>query len=159
VDHEQMGTAPGHRLYRLADGWIALCATSEGALATTCSVLGAQGPGCLEACFSEATSDIVSDALKEAGVDCEVVRLDQGESFLDDPLARSLDLVASYPHAEWGVLEQVGAFWSLGDLEVSLRRAPPLLGQHSIEVLVEAGMDPDAIEALVAQGVLVQAGP
>jgi crotonobetainyl-CoA:carnitine CoA-transferase CaiB-like acyl-CoA transferase len=157
LDHEQKGTSPGHRLYRLTDGWIALCARSEDELATTCSVLGAVGPDQLQARFSRSPCDVTIKALRGAGVSCELVRFDQGEAFLDDPLIRSLDLVTSYPQAEWGALEQIGAFWGLGDLEVSLDRAPPALGQHSVEVLVEVGMDPAAIEALAAQGVVVQA--
>ena len=71
--------------------------------------------------------------------------------------ARSLDLVASYPQAEWGALEQIGAFWGFDDLEVALDRAPPALGQHSVEVLTEAGMDRPAIESLLARAVVVQA--
>jgi crotonobetainyl-CoA:carnitine CoA-transferase CaiB-like acyl-CoA transferase len=104
------------------------------------------------------TVEGVVGALRRAGVSCEPVGLNQGETFLDDPLFRSLGLVTWYPHAEWGELEQVGAFWSLGDLEVRLDRAPPALGQHTIEVLVEAGMAPDAIERLLTSGVVVQAG-
>ena len=72
---------------------------------------------------------------------CEPVGLDQGEAFLDDELNRALGLVTSYPHAEWGRLEQVGALWSLGDLQVSLDRAPPALGEHTREVLSEVGLD------------------
>ncbi len=65
--------------------------------------------------------------------------------------------MASYTHAEWGQLEQVGAFWSLGDMEVRLDRAPPALGQHTVEVLDEAGLAPDAVGALLADGVVAQA--
>ncbi len=66
--------------------------------------------------------------------------------------------MTAYPHAEWGRLEQVGAFWSLGDLDVRLDRAPPALGQHTVEVLTEAGLAPDAVGALLAAGVIAQAG-
>jgi len=159
VDHDQMGTSPGHRLYPLADGWLALAAVSKDHLAAVCSVLGVSGADELEDGFTGAPLRSTVDALRAAGVPCEVVGLDQGASFLDDPLIRSLDLVTSYPHAEWGVLEQVGAFWGLGDLHVSLDRAPPALGQHSVEVLAEAGLDPADVDALVAGAVVVQAGP
>ena len=158
VDHRQMGTSPGHRLYPAADGWVALCARDEGELAATCSALGVDGPDDLEPAVAAAAVDSVVTALASAGVSCEPVRLDQGEAFLDDPLLRSLDLVTAYPHAEWGRLEQVGAFWSLGDLDVRLDRAPPALGQHTVEVLTEAGLAPDAVGALLAAGVIAQAG-
>ena len=157
VDRGQTGTGTGHRLYRLADGWMALGARSEGELATACSLLGASTPDQLEGLLAGSSLARTVEVLTGAGVPCEPVGLDQGESFLDDPLVRSLDLVTSYPHAEWGTLEQVGAFWNLGDLEVALDRAPPALGQHTIEVLTEAGMDPDAVGDLLAAGVAVQA--
>jgi crotonobetainyl-CoA:carnitine CoA-transferase CaiB-like acyl-CoA transferase len=82
--------------------------------------------------------------------------MDQGEAFLDDDLNRALGLVTSYPHAEWGRLEQVGALWSLGDLEVSLVRAPPALGEHTWEVLSEVGLDEADIAELLAHSVAVE---
>jgi len=156
VDRQQMGTSPGHRLYRLADGWIALGVRSEQELTAACSLLGAPTPDDIEDVLTDAACQPTLEALRAAGVSCEPVRLDQGEAFLDDPLVRSLDLVASYPHAEWGTLEQVGAFWSLGDLELRLDRAPPALGQHTVEVLTEVGMDASDVDALLAGSVLVQ---
>ncbi|MGA7416602.1 MAG: CoA transferase, partial [Acidimicrobiales bacterium] len=99
------------------------------------------------------------DALRDLGaegVPCEPVGLDQGEPFLDDELYRALGLVTSYPHAEWGRLEQVGALWSLGDLQVSLDRAPPALGEHTREVLSEVGLDGAHIAELLSQSVAVE---
>jgi crotonobetainyl-CoA:carnitine CoA-transferase CaiB-like acyl-CoA transferase len=125
-------------------------------MATCCLLLGASGPAGLEGVLAGAACDSTIDALRAAGVSCEPVRFDQGESFLDDPLARSLGLVASYPHAEWGRLEQVGAFWDFGDLEVSLDRAPPSLGQHTVEVLTEVGLDQAVIDDLLDRSVVVQ---
>ena len=159
LDHEQMGLSPGYRLYALADGWIALCAKEEGQLERACQAVGAKDPADLVHVLSGAGRDATLAALKEAGVPCEPVQLDQGEAFLNDPLNRALGLVTSYPHAEWGELEQVGALWSLGDLEVSLRLAPPALGEHTVEVLRQAGLDEDRITALLAESVAVQAPP
>ena len=87
------------------------------------------------------------------------VRLDQGEAFLDDEQNRVLGLVTSYRHAEWGELEQVGALWSLGNLEVSLDRAPPALGEHTREVLSAVGLDETTIAELLAESVAVQSSP
>jgi crotonobetainyl-CoA:carnitine CoA-transferase CaiB-like acyl-CoA transferase len=157
VDHQQTGTSPGHRLYRLSDGWLALCARTEEELTLVCSVLGAAGPGHLEAVLAGAECGPTIRSLLAAGISCEPVAFDQGEAFLDDPLSRSLGLVASYPHAEWGRLEQVGAFWDFGDLEVTLDRAPPALGQHTVEVLTAVGLDADAIGDLLDRTVVVQA--
>ena len=159
LDHEQMGLSPGYRLYPLADGWIALCAQDDDQLSRACSVLGASSPNDIGARLAGARCDDALRDLGAAGVPCEPVRLDQGEAFLDDEQNRILGLVTSYPHAEWGELEQVGALWSLGDLEVSLDRAPPALGQHTREVLAAVGVDEATISELLAGSVAVQSPP
>ncbi len=157
LDHEQMGISPGYRLYELADGWMALAATSDGQLDRACETLGAPSPTALADCLASATVTDTLSRLREAEVPCEPVSLDQGDAFLDDPRNRDLGLVASYPHFEWGTLEQVGALWNLGDLEVRLDMAPPALGQHTVEVLREVGFDDRSIDALLEQAAAVQA--
>jgi crotonobetainyl-CoA:carnitine CoA-transferase CaiB-like acyl-CoA transferase len=135
---------------------MALCARTESELIRACGVLGASSPELLQAHLVDAPCDRTIEALRSAGISCEPVRLNQGDVFLDDRLGRSLDLVASYPHAEWGQLEQVGALWAFGDLEVTLHRAPPALGQHTVEVLTEVGMDPNAVATLLDRAVVAQ---
>lgn len=40
------------------------------------------------------------------------------------------------------------------ETKAAIRREPPLLGQHTEEVLQEAGLEPASIEALRREGVL-----
>jgi crotonobetainyl-CoA:carnitine CoA-transferase CaiB-like acyl-CoA transferase len=159
LDHEQMGLSPGYRIYPVADGWIALCAQDDGQLASACSVLGASAPNDIGSRLAGTRCDDALRDLRAGGVPCEPVRLDQGEAFLDDEQNRVLGLVTSYRHAEWGELEQVGALWSLGNLEVSLDRAPPALGEHTREVLSAVGLDETTIAELLAESVAVQSSP
>ena len=42
-------------------------------------------------------------------------------------------------------------------VSVALVRQPPRVGEHNREVLAEAGLDADGIDALYRQGVLVEA--
>jgi crotonobetainyl-CoA:carnitine CoA-transferase CaiB-like acyl-CoA transferase len=49
--------------------------------------------------------------------------------------------------------------WSLGNLEVSLDRAPPALGEHTREVLSAVGLDETTIAELLAESVAVQSSP
>jgi crotonobetainyl-CoA:carnitine CoA-transferase CaiB-like acyl-CoA transferase len=157
LDGAQMGISPGYRLYEQADGWIALAATGNDQLDRACTALGAANPAALADRLAGAAMAETLALLAEAGVPAEPVSLDQGEAFLDDPINCALGLATSYPHAEWGRLEQVGALWSLGDLEVQLDRAPPALGEHTIEVLREVGFDQSAIDRLLEQSAAVQA--
>ena len=68
------------------------------------------------------------------------------------PTTTAAGLIARYEHADYGQVEQPGAFWIFGDLDVKLDRAPPALGEHTVEVLTEVGLDAATVDALVASG-------
>jgi hypothetical protein len=91
--------------------------------------------------------------LGEGGVVREPVREDQRDPFFDDAANRAAGLVATYDHPVWGRLDQPGALWTFGDLGTRIERPPPLLGQHTSEVLTEVGLTADAVAELVAAGV------
>ena len=84
----------------------------------------------------------------------ERVQLDQGNAFFDREENRAAGLVVSYPQADWGQLEQIGALWSFGDLAPRLERAPPALGEHTREILHELGFDAARIDELEALGAI-----
>ncbi len=156
LNHDQTGLSAGYRLYLMADGWIALCASGPGELDRAVTAVGASGADALEAELAGRPSGEVLASLAAAGVACEPVMMDQEAAFLDDPRNRSLGLVAAYPQADWGVVEQIGALWELGDLRVVLDLAPPALGEHTVEMLREVGLAPSDIEALLAEGIALQ---
>jgi crotonobetainyl-CoA:carnitine CoA-transferase CaiB-like acyl-CoA transferase len=158
LDAEQTGIDPGYRMYQAADGWVMISALAPGALDRLAANLGAEDTGKLEASIAGQESAEVVDAAAEAGVVAEVVRLDQLQSFLDDPGNDQAGLVARYHHPTWGLLEQIGALWQFGHRELRIERPPPILGQHTREVLAEVGLDPAAVETLVTSGVAVDAG-
>jgi crotonobetainyl-CoA:carnitine CoA-transferase CaiB-like acyl-CoA transferase len=60
----------------------------------------------------------------------------------------------SVAHPHHDALELVASPMKLSGTPVSLRRAPPLLGQHTDEVLAELGLDAEARAALRAQGAI-----
>lgn len=65
------------------------------------------------------------------------------------------DVLRTVEHPTAGLLEQVRAGFRMADTPVPMS-APPLLGQHSQEVLTELGMAPDRIEALLDRGAVQQ---
>ncbi|WP_206072631.1 CaiB/BaiF CoA transferase family protein [Pseudomonas viridiflava] len=93
------------------------------------------------------------DELEAAGVPCGPVN-DLAQVFADPQvLARGLAL--ELPHALGGQVAQVASPIRLSETPVEYRRAPPLLGEHTSQVLQELlGMSGDEVVALREVGVL-----
>lgn len=159
VNHEQTCLRPGYGIYQAADGWVALAASDDVQLDAACTSLGSARPSELDAAVAGRNADDVLSTWSMAGVPCAPVRTNQAEAFLDDSLHRRLGLVAGYEHAEWGHLEQIGTLFELGDLELFLDRAPPALGEHTLEVLREVGLPEETAAGLVELGVARQFDP
>ena len=93
-------------------------------------------------------------ALTGQGYPSVEVALDNGQAFLADKDNRVARLVASFEHPVYGGYDQLGAVLSFGDLATPLDLPPPLLGQHSDEVLAEIGFDAAARSALIVAEVV-----
>jgi len=145
LDHEQTGISAGYRIVHVTDGWIAIAATTTEQLAALESLGGNDALAARTRAGALAALDI-------AGVPCEEVRLDQCESFFASADNDAAGMIARYRHVDYGEVQQPGAFWAFGDLDVRLDRAPPGLGEHTVEVLAEVGLDPETIDALLAEG-------
>jgi crotonobetainyl-CoA:carnitine CoA-transferase CaiB-like acyl-CoA transferase len=76
----------------------------------------------------------------------------------DDPQVRWNGMVAEVEHPTVGSVQVVGRSVAFGRTPLSVLTAPPLLGQHTIEILEEVGYDGPAIQALLGEGVVVQGG-
>ncbi len=91
-------------------------------------------------------------ALDAAKVPCGPIN-DLADVFADPQvLARGMKTQVAHPHAD--ALELVASPLKLSATPVQLRRPPPLLGQHTDEVLAEAGLDAAARAQLRTLGVL-----
>ena len=159
LDHDQTMVGPGERILQLSDGWIAVSAIGDASVAALCGALGAGSPDQLPSVASNrSTRDTLAAlaALAAVGVPAAAVRQGQRGSFFDDPDHLAAGLVASYTHADWGRLEQPGAMWWFGDQEVTLHRAPPVLGEHIVDVLRGTGLAQTEIDELLAAGAAVQ---
>jgi crotonobetainyl-CoA:carnitine CoA-transferase CaiB-like acyl-CoA transferase len=67
------------------------------------------------------------------------------------------DMLTTVEHPTVGTMRQMGPAVKLKSTPGDLRAAPPLLGQHSREVLLEFGWSGDDVDELVTAGVLVEA--
>jgi crotonobetainyl-CoA:carnitine CoA-transferase CaiB-like acyl-CoA transferase len=153
LDSQQLGVAPTRRLFQCADGWIMAVTETDGAMPALQAALGAD----LEAAMTELDCASAIAAVHRAGGQAERAALNQREAFFDDPANAAAGLVVAYPHPRYGRFEQIGSFFQLGDLQTRIDRAPPLLGQHSREILMEHGFMADAIEAMISKKIVVAA--
>lgn len=93
-----------------------------------------------------------SEALQAAGVPCGPIN-DIAQVF-DDPQVQHRGMRIELPHPTAGKVPLVASPIKLSRTPVEHRSAPPLLGQHTDEVLAGIGLDEQAIAALRAQGVV-----
>jgi len=92
----------------------------------------------------------------EYQVPCQ--RVNTLEDLLNDPHLRAIGFFQEVEHPTEGRMLQMrpAARWSHAD--VGFDRHPPRIGEHSVEVLQQAGFSADDIAALLDAGVTVQAG-
>lgn len=79
------------------------------------------------------------------------------DSLIDDPHLAAVGLLQSIEHPTEGTLRVAGPAASWSRTPPSIRHYPPRLGEHGGEILSQAGFSGDEIEALVAEGALINA--
>jgi crotonobetainyl-CoA:carnitine CoA-transferase CaiB-like acyl-CoA transferase len=105
----------------------------------------------LEPVLRERTRADWLGALEAAKVPCGPIQ-DLADVFADPQVqARGMTWPVAHPHAD--TLRLVASPMKLSATPVSLRRPPPLLGEHTEDVLAELGLSADQRAALRAQGV------
>jgi len=77
----------------------------------------------------------------------------------DDPQVRHLGAIQELHHPTAGTVRVVGPAIRMSATPPAITRAPPLVGQHSREILQEFGFPVAEVEALVAAGAVAQANP
>ncbi len=91
--------------------------------------------------------------LEQAGVPCGPIN-DLAQMFAD-PQVQARGLRVELPHALGGTVSQVASPIRLSETPVQYRNAPPLLGEHTVEVLQKVlGLDAAQVEALRQAGVV-----
>jgi formyl-CoA transferase len=100
----------------------------------------------LECALAARGTDAWVAALSEAGVPCGPIH-DYGQVFEDEHTqARAMEVRLEHPVE--GEIRALGIPVKLSDTPGSIRHAAPLLGQHTAEVLAQAGFTAEQIEAL-----------
>jgi crotonobetainyl-CoA:carnitine CoA-transferase CaiB-like acyl-CoA transferase len=75
----------------------------------------------------------------------------------EDPQARAREMIVETEHARAGGVRTLGLPVKFSETPGGVRRAAPLLGQHSREVLAEAGFADEEIRRMLESGAAIQA--
>ncbi len=158
-------TAP-YQAFRTADGYIAIGATTPPTWTAFCRVTGlerletdtawrdgttrnergAELASIIEAVtVTKATGEWMR-LLTTAGVPCG--RLNDLATVFADPHLAERGLFVDLPHPVLGSVRAIGSPLHLSDTPPVMRRAAPLLGEHTREVLAEAGLSAAEIDTL-----------
>ncbi|GAB2915662.1 CaiB/BaiF CoA transferase family protein [Paralcaligenes ginsengisoli] len=101
--------------------------------------------------FTERTTSEWLRLLESVDIPC--MPLHTLESIFDDPHLRAVDLFQWEEHPTEGRLRRVGVPTTWSDSQPEPGRPAPAHGQHSVEVLREAGYRDDEIAAMVERGI------
>ena len=90
--------------------------------------------------------------LRAADIPCGPIN--EVDEILNDPQILARGMIVELEHPGVGPVRSLGNPVHLGDTPVSYRLAPPMLGQHSAEVLADLGYGQAEIERLRAEGAI-----
>jgi crotonobetainyl-CoA:carnitine CoA-transferase CaiB-like acyl-CoA transferase len=171
-DRAQSGLGPLYRLYRtMGDGWIALACLGESHWTRLTKVVaGLEGDarfadGAQRAEHAGALTDVLAGffaersagdafaALDAAAVPVEIADPAASRAWFDRPDLVAAGLVADYRHPQYGRFRQFGTLVHLSDTPGRIAGPPPMLGEHSREVLAGLGYTGAEIDELRAKGV------
>jgi crotonobetainyl-CoA:carnitine CoA-transferase CaiB-like acyl-CoA transferase len=161
-----------YQVFEVADGHIILAVGNDGQYAKFCEVAGRRDlaederfmrnadrvrhrnvlvPLLAEVLKQRSKADWLA-ALEAAKVPSGAIN-DLGEVFAD-PHVKEREMTIEVQHPLAGALPLVASPMKLSSTPVQYRRAPPLLGEHTEELLAEFGLSADQQAALKAQGAL-----
>lgn len=158
-----LGLRALHRYYACADGWIGLVCETEAEAGGVAGVLEISlGPtplaearegevaGRIEAALAGRARAEVLDALLVAGVACApVLRFDEA---LASEFVQANGWYDGWIHPRLGTAISARSYGDFSRTPAGFTRPTPDLGEHSVEILAEAGFDPERIEALMGSG-------
>ena len=159
-------------VYACADGDVILVVGNDGQFARLCGVLGhaawrtderyatnaqrvrhiAELSALLREAFAGWEREKLIAALDAAGVPCGPIN-DVAEVF-EEPQVKARGLLRHVPHPAGVDVPQVGSPMRFAEAPLRVPAAPPLLGQHSEDILGELGYDARRIAALRTAGAI-----
>jgi crotonobetainyl-CoA:carnitine CoA-transferase CaiB-like acyl-CoA transferase len=145
-----------HGVYEAKDGYIAIRASAEKDLKNLAGVVGVdsdeltQSPSKLIEWFRQRTRDEISQLLSDK-IPCSAVRTD--DEVISDPYLAVSGAIVEKPHPLGFTYRYVATGIKFSDTPVSLETLPPLLGQHTMEILEMIGYSENEAVQLIHEKV------
>ncbi|HEX4209196.1 MAG TPA: CoA transferase, partial [Candidatus Binataceae bacterium] len=110
-----------------------------------------------EEAFKDKTRAEIIDLIHSVGGDAVPI-LDY-PSLVAHPQVAAIEALATIQHPTAGAFQTVAPFIRFTETPLAIMLPPPLLGQHSREILADAGLDEIEIRRLIGDGIVAQAPP
>ncbi|MBX8632108.1 MAG: CoA transferase [Thermoplasmata archaeon] len=174
VNPQRMGSAhpsiAPYQVYRTADGYVSVAVGSEKLWESFCSAIGmpellndpmfrrnsdrianiGQLNSVLEAKFRSEPADRILKMLESAGI--PAARINSVGDALKDPQVAYRGMISQFSHHAYGNIKSPGTPFRMSETPGRLRYAPPVLGEHTQEILSEIGYKPEDIKTLYNSG-------
>ena len=159
----QLGLSPRYRLYETADGWLCVAAVTDEQWHAMLDALGLDRrvprADAVEraACAVAPRAATLFALLDASGVPCEIADPD----FSARRVRRSRDassrvVVVTQQHPMLGRFDHFGTTIDFSDTPGRIWGPPPLVGQHTREIMHEYGFDDDEIDKLIEIGAVFE---
>lgn len=165
VDRLMFGTGPRTRLFETADRWLCIAVQDDDQWAALATVTGvdelarlddARAIEALSAAFARRGAAQWFADLDAAGVPCEIADEDFALRLFDDPQFREAGLVTTMHQAQVGRFDHFAHMWNFSDTPTRIAGPPLVVGHDTVDLMREIGFAQDEIDALLADGVVVQ---
>ena len=168
LDANQLGTGPLNRLYQTTDGWLCIVADTDTHFENLCQAIGQPDlasdtrfvdrqtrhhhadelADLLEPALSKLATTDAADALQHHGVPHEIPAINNCATVMTDPANLAYGRIAQWPEARRGHVREVDHLLRISNATRPPSRPRPLIGQHTTEILLTIGYNPDQINQL-----------
>jgi crotonobetainyl-CoA:carnitine CoA-transferase CaiB-like acyl-CoA transferase len=178
LDRMTLGFNALYRLYECSDGWLCIAAVSDDHWTSLGTAIG-RADLASDARFATATErrdhdqelteilassfavqpvELLSKTLDGFGVPCEVSSPDFILRFFDDPANAVRQWITPYNDPVGGMTTASGLLADFSETPGKVWGPPLVIGDHTRVILAEIGYDPERIDKLCAQRIVLDAG-